>query len=97
MLRANRQFTRGLHPGVLVTAWIAKKLSLVGIAQVYGYPRLYRRIMEVNRNVAQSQEEYDTVRDAVQLVFRLPTEAAKRIEQNTGRFLLPLRVVLNST
>ena len=35
----------------LVGLWVAKKVAVFGVGQAYGWPRVYRRIMEANKRL----------------------------------------------
>ncbi|KAJ8903564.1 hypothetical protein NDN08_004668 [Rhodosorus marinus] len=56
----------------IVALSVAKKLSVLAIARLYGFPRLYRRMMEVNRRLVHDKSSQDWVRDKTQAFFRFP-------------------------
>jgi hypothetical protein len=51
---------------------LLKKVSVLVIAKTYGFPRIYRRIMECNRRFLKNEETRKLVRTKVQYLFRLP-------------------------
>lgn len=59
----------------LVGLWVAKKVVAFGLGTAYGWPRVYRRLMEANNKIYGRQSlEYKKVRGAVQRGMRLPKE-----------------------
>mmetsp|Transcript_17896 Transcript_17896/g.31106 ORF Transcript_17896/g.31106 Transcript_17896/m.31106 type:complete len:235 (+) Transcript_17896:320-1024(+) len=57
----------------LVALSLAKKVSVFVIAKTYGFPRLYRKMMRVNRKVFKNDESTRrSVMEWTQYTFRLP-------------------------
>ncbi|KAK4536356.1 hypothetical protein CDCA_CDCA08G2381 [Cyanidium caldarium] len=90
--------------GKLLLLSVVKKVTLFMIARTYGFPRLYRRIMEQNRRWLRGRPEARTwVRDRVQTLFRLPRTLAQRMQrkireqEQTTKGLLLLLTAMHST
>ncbi|GJD08290.1 hypothetical protein Gasu2_26000 [Galdieria sulphuraria] len=58
--------------GKLILLSLLKKVSIFVVAKTYGFPRLYRRLMECNRRLIKNEPTRKRVRDQVQYLFRLP-------------------------
>jgi len=56
----------------LVALGIAKKGVVYGIARQYGIPRVYRRILEVNRRITTDKSSRVYVKSKIESAFRLP-------------------------
>jgi hypothetical protein len=69
-------------PGVLLKLLmlsVLKKVAVFAVAKTYGFPRLYRRLMEVNRKLFRNDAVKQAwIRDRVQYAFRLPRILAQR-------------------
>lgn len=62
----------------LAGLWVAKKVFAYGLGTAYGWPRVYRRLMEANAKVyGRRSLEYAKVRGVVQKGMRLPNEIGK--------------------
>lgn len=78
---------RSIHfwPIGIALGWMLKKWTFYQFARAYGIPRIYRRLMEVNRRISTgSPQQYISIRSAVQFAFRVPSQAAKSLESNIG-------------
>lgn len=53
--------------GKIVMLSLAKKASVLLIAKLYGFPRLYRRMMEMNRRLIKNEATRTVVRDRTQV------------------------------
>jgi hypothetical protein len=75
-----------LLPLWLAGGWIVKHVAVYQFARSYGFSRLYKRLMEVNRSLSGSvrSSQYQTVRGVIEAAFRSPTKAAQLIEDNVG-------------
>ena len=63
---------------------LAKKAVLASLyvaAKQYGWPRVYRRLLEANKKLMTSQQQH-TVRTTIKLAMRLPTQAADLLEKS---------------
>eukprot|EP00871_Galdieria_phlegrea_P005137 jgi/Galph1/5624/GphlegSOOS_G4300.1 len=58
--------------GKLILLSLLKKVSVFVVAKTYGFPRLYRRLMECNRKFIKNPDTRKVVRNNVQYFFRLP-------------------------
>lgn len=62
----------------LVGLWVVKKAAVFGLGSLYGWPRVYRRVMEGNARInGRNTVEYAKVRGVVQKAMRLPREMKK--------------------
>lgn len=74
-----------IHFLPLIAALMGKKFLIFQIAKAYGFPRLYRQIMNLNRQINGFQTEtYNSIRNGVQTIFRVPSKTYEVIENNTG-------------
>jgi hypothetical protein len=65
---------RMIHPAILVGAFAVKKLTVFKAAQSYGWPRVYRRIVEgIRATLPKSDQE--GVQNSIKSAFRLPDKA----------------------
>ena len=65
---------RQLHLGYIAGAYIIKKLAIYKAAKHYGFPRVYRRIIEGIRNTV-PVENQASIRSKVRTAMRLPNKA----------------------
>jgi hypothetical protein len=74
-------------PGILiklVLLSVLKKVAVFAVAKTYGFPRLYRRIMELNRKMFHGKRAQQVwFRDRVQYIFRLPRIVYQRFRNRT--------------
>jgi len=56
----------------LLALAVAKKGAVYMIARQYGFPRLYRRILEANNKTFSDPATRKSVRDIVKYTFRIP-------------------------
>eukprot|EP00190_Bangiopsis_sp_CCMP1999_P006252 CAMPEP_0198723558 /NCGR_PEP_ID=MMETSP1475-20131203/1074_1 /TAXON_ID= ORGANISM="Unidentified sp., Strain CCMP1999" /NCGR_SAMPLE_ID=MMETSP1475 /ASSEMBLY_ACC=CAM_ASM_001111 /LENGTH=70 /DNA_ID=CAMNT_0044484739 /DNA_START=97 /DNA_END=306 /DNA_ORIENTATION=- len=59
----------------IVAFSVAKKVSVLLLARLYGFPRLYKRMMELNRRFIKDGPTRQLIRDRTQATFRLPRTA----------------------
>lgn len=79
-----RSGTRAFHPALLGVA-LVKKAGAVALARKYGFNRVYRRAMEVNRRRnGYGTQEYVAVSVAAREILRAPGRALEVLENNTG-------------
>jgi len=73
-----------MHPWLLFGAVVLAKKAIAGSIYVagkkYGWPRVYRRLLEYNRKVTPAANQ-KAVRSAVAAGFRLPGEAFKILQR----------------
>lgn len=73
-----------VNPLVIMGLLAVKKAIAVSIfmaGQRYGWPRVYRRVLEYNRRLMPSAQQ-PLVRSAVRDAFRIPGHAAKLLEHS---------------
>ena len=63
-----------------------KKATLFAVGSRYGWPRLYRRLMEAHRSLPDNPTGHDghLVREGVQTIFRSPARAHEILTSNTA-------------
>src|SRR5689334_4792759 len=77
---------RHFHP-LLWAGLAAKKLFVFNMAEQYGIPRIYRRLLELDKRIStQTPEHRAAVRSALKSAIRFPNDAVRFIERNTGAF-----------
>jgi hypothetical protein len=83
-LRSN---AREFHPLAFLGALVVKKAFVYSALSKYGFPRVYRRLLEQNRlNVA--LEHQPTVKRSIERIFRSPTELfTAALDSQTAAFL----------
>src|SRR4051794_28169887 len=75
---------RSFHPA-LWAAIALKKVAVMQIAHQYGIPRVYKRLLELDRKVAtQTPERKAYVRGILQKLIRLPNQTVSALEGQTG-------------
>jgi hypothetical protein len=58
---------------ILAGLYIGKKTAVYLVARLYGFPKLYRKMMRVNRLINKNNPaQYNKIRDGVQYTFRIP-------------------------
>jgi hypothetical protein len=60
--------------GTLVAMSVAKKAALYTAGRLYGFPRIYGRIMRATRAAGASPRSRRTVAHSLQTTFRLPNK-----------------------
>ncbi|KAK4529757.1 hypothetical protein CCYA_CCYA02G0614 [Cyanidiococcus yangmingshanensis] len=72
-------------PGViakLLLLSVLKKAAVFAVAKTYGFPRLYRRLMELNRKIfRENRTQQVWLRARVQCLFRLPRIVVQRLRK----------------
>ncbi|GAQ82989.1 putative Pentatricopeptide repeat domain containing protein [Klebsormidium nitens] len=66
--------------------WVAKKATVYLAARLYGFPKIYRRLSEVNKRVLFPNDpaKQQKVSDLLQSTFRLPNKIAQQYSEWTG-------------
>lgn len=55
--------------GVLVAFSLAKKVAFYGVARLYGFPRIYRKAVKLQRNLGAPEEAQRSFRMTLQVYF----------------------------
>jgi hypothetical protein len=68
-----------INPLFLAGAFVVKKALVLGAGHAYGVPRIYRRILEVERRMypTRIQADRESFQTIVKSAIRLPNEAGK--------------------
>ena len=69
------------HPALLIPLFVVKKLSIFKAAQLYGFPRVYRRLAEGIRDIVPVSEQA-AVRSAIKNSMRFPNTAVNLVENS---------------
>ena len=56
----------------LIAFSLAKKVVVFTVAKTYGFPRLYRRMVEVNRKLISNPGRQKSIQEAMKYSFRFP-------------------------
>ena len=81
-----RSVPRPIAPWLALPALIiVKKVVVYGLLQRYGFPKLYRNIMRINRQITTTNAQYAANRDAVQTLFRLPNQVLNTSHEMAGQ------------
>ena len=63
--------------GGIVAFSLLKKVTAYGLARYYGFPRIYRKIIRMNRRVGITGADERRMNDSIKGVFRFPNKALK--------------------
>ncbi|PXF40176.1 hypothetical protein BWQ96_10114 [Gracilariopsis chorda] len=80
-----------MHAESVVTGIVAfslfKKVTAYGLARYYGFPRIYRRLIMVNRALNSNPAQQVRMNEIVKQMFRLPNKAAGAVSRARLSFL----------
>ncbi|CAN8072941.1 unnamed protein product [Agarophyton chilense] len=69
-----------MHTESVVTGLVAfslfKKVTAYGLARYYGFPRIYRKLMLVNRALNRNPQQQIKMNELVKRMLRMPNKAA---------------------
>ena len=79
---------RNFHPVALAGALLLKKWTVYKAGSEYGWPRVYRRLLEKNREIVPTEHQAD-VKEAIAAALRSPTQIFNIVRESpdAGRFL----------
>ena len=86
--RCDSIHARNFHPVALAGALLLKKWTVYKAGSEYGWPRVYRRLLEKNREIVPAEHQAD-VKEAIAGVLRSPTQLFSIVRESpdAGRFL----------
>jgi len=66
----------------LAALWVAKKAAFYGLGTLYGWPRVYRRVLEQSVKFnGKGSDAHARVADRTKRLFRLPNRLAASLKQ----------------
>lgn len=80
-----------MHPSAPRQAWpfiagaiIAKKVAVLGIARMYGFPRVYRRMLELEKYVYPNADQAfkRSINEPIKQAIRYPDQALNNLSKN---------------
>ncbi len=81
-----------LVPGVIV----AKKIIAYKVAQHYGFHRIYRQLLKINKTITHTEEQRKTNAAAIQSMFRLPENVVKTSNEMATRMTFDTIILTSS-
>lgn len=86
-----------VHPFLILGALLVKKAAIFTAAEMYGYPRIYRRCLEGIKYLNVPKSQRSNIQSTIKLAIRYPSQAYKIFSNtDTRNFIQDYSNLINS-